>query len=201
MKNTNLKLNKTKLLARLMLVIFLLTSTLTLASCGNRGLEAGFYYTSIGNDDAPYPMFRCAYKSDKTEFDINDVSLMFYYGGLYSLYLQEEERSGISYPVYELYFSNNWADLKKIFIKQVEDELISEKYRFTTKKFFCYNFCEFNYSVELTIPKELFENEEGVIWFSIYSRNIHNDDEIFETIDVYYKKDGDKIILSTKGFS
>ena len=112
MKNTNLKLNKTKLVARLMVVILLLTSTLTLASCGNKGLEAGFYYTSIGNDDAPYPMFRCAYKSDKTEFDINDVTLTFYYGGLYSLYLQEE-RSSISYPGYELYFSNDWTELKK----------------------------------------------------------------------------------------
>ena len=193
-------LNKIKLVARLMVVILLLTSTLILASCGNKGLEAGFYYTSIGNDDAPYPMFRCAYKSDKTEFDINDVTLTFYYGGLYSLYLQEE-RSSISYPGYELYFSNDWTELKKMLIKQVEDELISEKYRFTTKKFFCYNFCEFNYFVELTIPKELFGNEEGVIWFSIYSRNINNEDEIFETIDVYYKKDGDKIILSTKGFS
>ena len=42
MKNTNLKLNKTKLIARLMIVILLLTSTLTLVSCGEANIF-GFY--------------------------------------------------------------------------------------------------------------------------------------------------------------
>ena len=201
MKNRKMKLNKTKILARVMLVVVLLTNTLGLVSCGNKGIKSGFYYVKLGSDDALYPMFRCAYKSDKTEYKINDVTLTFYFGGLYSLNLREGY--DISYPVYELYFSNNWNDLQKNLIKHVEDELISEKYRFTTKSVLFYNFCEFNYSVELTIPEALFEDAEGVIWFSLYSRNINDEFEemkMLETIDVYYKKDGDKIFLSSETY-
>ena len=43
MKNTNLKFNKTKLVAKLMLVILLLTSTLTLASCGGPNLFGNYH--------------------------------------------------------------------------------------------------------------------------------------------------------------
>ncbi len=43
MKNTNLKFNKTKLVARLMLITLLLTSTLTLASCGKFRYEWEVY--------------------------------------------------------------------------------------------------------------------------------------------------------------
>ena len=75
MKNTNFKLNKTKLVAKLMLIILLLTSILTLASCGNKGLEDGmFQYGEI------MPDFMCGYKSNINQFDINDVTLDFYYG-------------------------------------------------------------------------------------------------------------------------
>ena len=52
MKNQNLKLNKTKLIAKLMIVVILLTSTMTLASCGGPNIfgyynaqRSGSYYS------------------------------------------------------------------------------------------------------------------------------------------------------------
>ena len=201
MKNGKIKLNKTKLIARVMLVVLLFAGALNLAGCGNKGLEAGFDTTGIGGcDDAP--IFKCAYKSDVTEFDIENVTLRFYYGGFYELFETATEQY-LSYPVFELYLFNDANPEDKILIKRVEENLISEKYRayITTEKF--KQIVKYNHSEDVTIPKEIFIDESGLIWFSVNGQNVldsYSTDETLCIIGVYYSKIENKIILSTKEF-
>ena len=192
MKNTNLKLNKTKLVSRLMLVILLLTSTLILASCENqnKGLEVGF--TPYGEMD-----FSCAYRSDKTKFDIDDVTLTFYYGGFYEYNIESEIKNRFSYPTFELYFCDEKLD-NIILVKRVEENLVSEKYRvYSTLKFFNKHVIEYKHSEIITIPKELFAEDWGIIYFCLYGANVREDSEvkIITSVQISYKKDGDTITL------
>ena len=189
MKNTNLKLNKTKLIARLMLVILLLTSALTLASCGSNGLEDGFE----GGGRDIVPSFVCAYKSDRFEFEIDDVTLTFYYGGGFGSDIEKEKRDRFNYPTFELYFVND--EETHILVKRVEENLVSEKYRTWigrgSKRFF-------NHSEELTIPKELFTKERGMICFYVYGTDVlrNEEPEIICSIGINYNKENNTIILS-----
>ena len=192
MKNTNLKLNKTKLVARLMLVILLLTSTLTLASCGNQseGLEVGF--TPYGEMD-----FSCGYRSDKTEFDIDDVTLTFYYGGSYEYNIESEIKNTFSYPAFELYFCDEKLD-NRILVKRVEENLVSEKYRaYSTLKFFNKHVIEYKHSEIITIPQELFAEDLGIIYFCLYGANVRESSEvkIITSVQIAYQKNGDTITL------
>ena len=88
------------------------------------GLEVGFDASSQGEESLP---ISCAYRSDKTEFDIDDVTLDFYYGRpIYSSpeYLWENV---MNVPSFDVCFSNG-AGLQ-IHVKHVEENLVSEKYR------------------------------------------------------------------------
>ena len=195
MKNTNLKLNKTKLVARLMLVILLLTSALTLASCGNqsKGLEVGFDV----NRDHMALAFKCAYRSDKTEFNINDVTLTFYYGGFFEYSIDIERRDRFSYPTFELSFYDEESD-KRILIRKVEENLVSDKYRaYVTNTNFFTRVISYNHSEEITIPKELFNKDFGIIYFCIYGANVRENAEVrrITSAQISYKKDGDTITL------
>ena len=183
MKNTNLQYRKPAIAARVMLIILLLTSALSLGACGNKGLEAGFVWRNHPDSTSDY---FCAYKSDKREFDINDVTLTFYYGGHY----------GIEYPSFELYFENENNDIyliKKVDDHNPEDYLIDTDY----KKLFAKDKRVFNHSEIITIPKELFINDNGYILFVLayeYEQNMKPDR--LATIGILYEKRGDKIFLS-----
>ena len=200
MKNGKIKTNKTKLIAHVMLVVLLFGGALNLAGCGSKGLEAGFDTKGIGScDDAP--IFKCAYKSDVTEFDIENVTLTFCYGGFYELFETATEQY-LSYPVFELYLFNDTNPEEKILVKKVEENLISEKYRIytVTEKF--KTAIKYNHSEDITIPKELFTNESGLIWFSVNGQNAldpYSTDETLCIIGVYYSKIENKIVLSMKG--
>ena len=79
MKNTNLKLNKTKLVARLMLVILLLTSTTILSSCFSIGGETSCVFTFYSHEE--FAEFIEEYVSNKQDrfvptfvsFDLDDI--------------------------------------------------------------------------------------------------------------------------------
>ncbi|MBO5715462.1 MAG: hypothetical protein J6S23_03600 [Clostridia bacterium] len=205
------KSNKTKLIARLILVVILLTSTLTLASCGNKGLENGF------NPKGRLNTFMCAYKSDKTEFDIDDVTLTFYYGGHYWDYISGQKvdySENLECECFELYFENENGDI--YLIKKVEENFISDKYLITPDYknydllFFYYSDMTpiFSHSEEIKIPRELFTDESGTIVFKICSKElvyvsnrdyVDDDSYVITGISIHYKKSGDKIILSAKG--
>ena len=159
-------------------------------------LEYGFVPSDSCEEQ---PIFRCAYRSNKTEFDIDNVTVDFYYGGYYPLgaeyYLQIE-----NFPTFEIYFTTD--NLNTIcFVKRVEENLVSEKYRYN---YICddnWNATEirFNHSESITIPREIFTKNEGVIYFTIYSQNVNYTNSSVKAIagtPIHYRIIGEKVVLS-----
>ena len=191
MKNEKIKTNKTKIVARVMLVILLISSAINLAGCGNKGLEAGFKWK---NETDAWADYFCAYRSDQKEFNIDDVTLTFYYGG---------ETNGIEFP-FRIYFMNEEKDI--YLIKEVKDHN-SEDYLVDYERhkiLFIYKYTRiFNHSELITIPANLFVNDDGYILFILTSECVdHGTPSIgiqnhqFAGISVQYQKDKDRIILS-----
>ena len=160
------------------------------------GLESGF---SVSNG-CESSSFYGAYKSDKTEFDIDDVTLDFYYG--VDFYGSEEyaRETTYNFPSFDLYFVDRKGE-NKIFIRHVEENFISEKYRcelvydenWNVTKIKC------NYFETLTVPKEMFTKEVGMIYFSVFSANVRDYPPEYRAIagaKVFYKMSGNKVILT-----
>ena len=179
MKNTNFK---TKLIARALLLILLLASAVNFTACRNKGLEAGF------DQRGHVPEFLCAYKSDKREFDIDDVILTFYYGG----------NKGIHLPSFELYFENEEGNeylIKEIKNHNPEQYMVSIEYK---RILFIYDgTITFTYGEILKIPKELFVNDKGYIRFCMKSNDV---EDFWSSQIVYYKVKGNTVLLSEKPF-
>lgn len=204
------KTKRTRFIARIMLLVMLLATIFT-NSCQwfnkedvldeSNGLRAGFPNTKyIGNKDGYF--MHCAYETDTNEFYINDVTLTFYYGGYYASGIEMELELAVNIPVFELYFINEETEY---LIKRVEEQFISEKYYMELILDENYQAVDliFNYSENITIPKELFINETGCIYFSIVGENLNNHGKIIQIgwIAIFYKKVDDKIILSAMEIS
>lgn len=162
-----------------------------------KSLESGFYayYDCVGST-----AFHCAYKSDKTEFDIDNVTLDFYYGVEY-LFTEEDERETIDIPSFDLYLSNGKSP--KISIKHVEENLISEKYRchiaWDEDSKITYNHCE-----TVTIPRELFVEESECLYFSVYGTNVREFYPEYRSVigaHLHYKIVGERVILAAMPFN
>ena len=87
-------------------------------------LESGFKPSSSGEPSPPEDF--CAYKSDTNEFDIDNVTLDFFFGGHYPSGVEFELTHGRNYPAFDLYFIDE--DDNKFFIKHIEENFVSEKY-------------------------------------------------------------------------
>lgn len=144
--------------------------------------------------------FCCEYKSDKTVFDIDDVTLDFYYG-VHLLHPEEREEEMFNIPSFDLYFSNE--ENHRILIRHVEEDFVSEKYR-------CYYVKDengkitskhhYNHFETHTVPKELFTQESSFFYFSVYRTNSAPPDMCITSALIYYKLDGEKVTLSSKPF-
>ena len=164
-------------------------------------LESGF---KRSDDACEIPLFLCAYRSDKTEFDIDDVTLDFYYGGWYSDLGIDYDLQQHNFPMFDIYFTNDAHD--RCFVKRVEENLVSEKYRCKFIYDDDWNFIElkFNHSESITIPREIFTENEGVIYFAIFSQNANYTDPEVERIagiGIRYKVIGERVVLSNLPFS
>ena len=182
-------------------IILLVGCLVVVAVIGNSGLENGFNVTSEYGISSK----RCAYKSDKNKFNIDEVKLEFFYGVCYIGPVEHEYECGLSYPVFELWFENNEGE--RIFIKKVEENLVSEKYRCYEKRNIFGKLVgfDFNYSEFITVPKEIFTSETGTVVLSIYGETFHKQLETMVTEHIAsagfdYKIVGDKVILSDKPF-
>ena len=193
MKNEKIKANKTKILARVMLVVLLFSSAINLAGCGGKGLEAGFKWK---NETDAWRDYYCAYRSDEREFNINDVTLTFYYGG---------NTNGIEFP-FAIYFMNEEEDIyliKEVKDHNPEDYLVNDEYN---KILFTYKYTRiFNHSEIITIPADLFVNDSGYILFILTSESVdHGRPSIgiqnhqLAGISIKYEKNQDRIILSAE---
>ena len=81
-------------------IISLILSICCLSSCGGGALEIGFSrFTHL-------PQIMEAVKSDRSDFNINDVTLDFYYGGEASEYSDDDDRVSVGVA---LYFCNQEA--------------------------------------------------------------------------------------------
>lgn len=162
----------------------------------SQGLESGFDFSDRG---CATTSKSAAYKSEKNEFDIDDVTLEFFFGADYS-YIENQLANGDNYPEFDMYFENGEGD--KIHIKHVEENFVSEKYS-----------CEFvyengkrvgviyNYSETLTVPKEIFTTEKGFVNFALYGVNPRTPRLEYHCIVAtrfYYKLLENKVVLSSE---
>ena len=183
MKNTNFK---TKLIARIMLLVLLLASAVNFTACGKKGLEAGFEHRE--HPHAYWDHF-CACKSNKREFDISDVALTFYYGGT----------KGMDLPSFGIYFENEEETvylIKEIKNHNPEQYIVNHEYK--EFLFFDKIIRTFTHSETITIPKELFVNNTGHILF--YMKVNELGDLYLGTVAIYYKVEGNTVFLSEKSF-
>ena len=160
------------------------------------GLEDGF---KPSNSAAEAPTLYCAYKSDKTEFPIDDVTLDFYYGGYYYQGIEYELENTHDIPSFELYFQDDCGG--KFFIKRVEENFVSEKYScdIVYDENWYVTEVKFNHSETITIPQEIFTEESGIIYFSVFGTNQREPDpqnKVITGIGFYYKVVGEKVQLS-----
>ena len=162
-------------------------------------LESGFK-PSASDETSPY---FAAYKSDKTEFDIDNVTLEFFYGGNYSPEIEFELEHGSNYPWFDIGFKNDEHD--RVLIKRVEENFVSEKYRcrvILSENRETYE-VKYNHSETITIPKEMFTKETGIIWFLTYGENPRDFEPKYQSLAgtyIHYKIVGDKVFLSNKPF-
>ena len=164
-------------------------------------LENGF---NPSNDADETPIFYCAYRSNKTEFNINDVTLDFYYGGYYYPGVKNELENAHDFPSFELYFTDDEGN--KFFVKRVEENFVSDKYSCELIYDNDWNVVnvEFNHSEAVTIPKEIFTEDVGLIYFGIYGDNTKDHESQTKFITgkaIHYKVIGEQVVLSNQPIS
>ena len=166
----------------------------------NKGMEFGFDVSSSGGEPS-YPL-RCAYRTDKRVFDIDEVTVDFYYGGSY----QDVEsllKGAYNIPGFKIVITDldRLAKNEYVYERYVDENFVSEKYNCELVRDRVSRVTEykFNYSESIKLPKELFDKESGRIDFIIFGTNIKSP-EPSETVIVrtgfYYKIINGKVCLS-----
>lgn len=161
-------------------------------------LENGFK-PSNGVTEAPADY--CAYKSDINEFNIDDVTLEFFFGGHYPSGVEHELSYGRNYPTFELYFVDEEGN--RYFVKRIEENFVSDKY--SCEVVYDENWyiteIRYNHSEQITIPPEVFTKENGQIWFEIHSANANDiEPEVkrITGISIFYQVSNGRVILSNQ---
>ena len=169
--------------------------TETVEKLGN-SIESGF---TLPSDGCEIRRFQCAYRSMKTEYDIDNVTLDFYYG-CWQFPDIEYVLDLYDIPLFELYFKE--AGGEKYLIKRVEENFISKKYYCDILEDGEYNInIIFNYSESITIPKEIFTKDSGLLYFQIYGKSIGKytlENDYIAGSGFYYKVIGEKVLISTE---
>ena len=183
-------------------MLILITLFFTFTSCDETntelddGLKVGFEYSG---DESP--AFIAAYESDTRVFDIDDVTLTFYYGHIFGKTEEEVEHyrnHGVNYPSFDLYFEDENGT--RYLIRHIDENFVSTKYHCTWVVDDSWNITDidYNYSETITMLKELFVKEKGWISFSIYGTNVNSferQEERITGVSIYYIKSGDLVTL------
>ena len=169
---------------------------LTLCSCTDQGLRGGCLADDENNMDE-LPLIRCGYMSDKTTFEITDVTLTFCYGASGPVYSWPNDYFN-SFTAYKVVILFRTGDETVYECKTIDDTLFSEKYEiFKDKK---------GVFEEFTIPAEAFIEETGYIMFDVIQYGMNQGDTEWEQIEVggacinYKKTDANNVELSNKPF-
>lgn len=181
---------KSKKILWLFLIIALIV---TLCSCTDQGLRGGCLVET--NADDPLPQIRCGYMSDKTTFEITDVTLTFCYGvaGYY-----RPDNYFNSFTAHKVVIQFRTSDGAVYECKTMDISLGIEKYvMFEDKK---------GVFEEFTIPAEVFNEETGFVMFDVIQYGIPREKTELEEIErgiagIHYKKiDANTVKLSNKPF-
>jgi hypothetical protein len=164
---------------------------------GNKEEKQGLEIGAISGGSRPSSDNYCGCKSEKNEFDIDDVTLEFYFGYPFTL---NGPRSDVYEDWFYIYFTNETEGIE--IVKKVEESFFSEKYNveiIVDYENLKITGVEYAHSEMLTIPKELFVNDSGTIWFRIIveHKNAPETDRLrpYRVLHLHYKVDGDKVIL------
>lgn len=206
-----MKKRKLKKVTGLILVLLIIVSSTT--SClmpkKSSGLVGGALLDADnGSDEGESHPVHLAFKSETNRFDIDNVTLEFFYGGVWGD-IEETLQGSYNYPYFEIGFENDEG--QRIIVKKMQENLVSEKYKYVImydrNEDGAYYISEkrFNFSEELTIPKELFTKDCGSIIFAIYGENIapgcSNGLSMIQFLHIYYQVDPstEKVTLSNEG--
>lgn len=181
-----------KKLFRVFLILFFIGCCVFSVACDKKQIKS-FEATS----NTPMSGFLGKCVADTDTFDINNVRLKFYYGGLYDSGIENALAQGLSIPSFDLYFNSltdncDWNTAIEYKIKHVDENFVSEKYRITGENY---------YNEELVIPSELFVQSSGLICFRIAGTYNHkNSDDTYDGIlgiFIHYSKIDNNTILIT----
>ena len=188
MKKRNSALRKT---IGFILIVLTLISAITGCSQQEKGLEGGFY-PAEGMSNSMI----CAFKSDKREFDVNDVTLTFCFGGCWSVSGVEFEREQRSYPGFDLYF---WNKGQRYFIRHEPRDFVSDEFDYQeVKNEDGSKRIHFNHSEQITVPKEIFNELTGGFAFVIYGINAKSTDQKEQklaSISIWYVYDTSRKVI------
>ncbi len=211
----NFKMNKTKLIARMMLLVLLVTSAFSFVGCAEKGK-----YMYISTCTQVGGINSVAYISD-TEFDIANVNVNLYYGVHELNYLgQISSNPKENFPEiyqnckfilsicvcnaihkYEAYKGECCVELKTV----SEEELFSKDFGYIDTPFFISNGVIFMHGENIQIPSEMFDKDSGTVHllinlFTSKKNTIETGNNmplVQSFINLrYQKKDNDKIVLS-----
>lgn len=122
--------------------------------------------------NSPIPRFTCEIISNQMEFEVNNAKLTFAYGGNYDRGIEYELENLHDIPSFDLIFEND--DGKKVLYKQVNENLVSEKYntRWILREDLRLDHIAYNHSEDIIIPSELFEKDSGKIKFFLCGKDL-----------------------------
>ena len=177
-----------KKLTSLLLALIMLFTALTLSGCFSKyKLEDGM---KLENKDYIKNYF-CGYTSETNTFNVDDVTLTFYYG----------YGTCDNLPYFKIYFENEVGDVYLIKeITEYEPDEYDTVWN-STGIIDLHPDMEYNHSEKITIPKELFANESGYILFVLatnpeYQVALNDTTGVLRERKICYQiKDG-KVLLS-----
>lgn len=173
------------------------------ASESEPGLEWGYKFKHVDIIFDGGWVGDIAYKSPKSTFNVDEVTLTVSFGSLWAKYGPED----CDVPEYDIYFKEHseYVDESIYTLKTVRKQFFSEEYCINRVvdggEDWDYHY-EFNHTEQITIPKELFTESEGIICLMIGGTKIggnmsyQNGYMILAGTDIKYQLKGTEVILS-----
>ena len=208
--NLKTKTNTVKqILAKVMLVVVLLTSVLSLSGCVT---SQEYVYFGHKNDFGYSNLLEKRLSVEKNEYLNSDIMVELSLG-MHKLNLwgqaDNDPKKQLPNSLYDNEFTvdiflcklldDDTFDSKKI-MTITDDELFSKKYGYIYTPFFINNGVKFAHSEKITIPKEYFQKPSGKVLIQVELLITPPGEEQYSyatyTFTIRYKKEGDMVKLS-----
>lgn len=157
----------------------------------SRVFEYGF--TSTG-ERVPPLLF--AYRSDTNKFDIDNVSLSVSFGGFFCYEFSDSINAYMDVPEFDLFFTNENSECIYL-VRHSTENLASKEYNVITG--YKGTRRKFNHSEMVTIPKELFSKQRGLLCLCIAGIDFMETEPeyaILACVYINYTIEKEKVILS-----